>query len=83
MDNALNIAELSEFILKTNGNRPPRSVLQQIVKTFSPSRMNDRLTLEGFMEFYLQQTLDEPSETRKDLETHGFDPKSLTKKGPG
>ncbi|KCV70621.1 hypothetical protein H696_02978 [Fonticula alba] len=35
------------------------------------------LPLEGFLQFYLNQTLSDPEETRKDLTTFGFDPDSL------
>jgi len=37
----------------------------------------DKLTLEAFLAFYLKQTLEDPSETRSDLEKFGYDSKLL------
>ncbi|CDS07647.1 hypothetical protein LRAMOSA01596 [Lichtheimia ramosa] len=78
-DGALRAEELGKFILETNGSRPPPQFLRQMGQRFG---CNGRgwLTKAGFLAFYLEQTLDDPSETRNDLAVHGYDPHSLKKR---
>jgi hypothetical protein len=78
-DNALNNRELGNFIFETNGSHPPAPFLRQMGQRFG-SNARGWLTKEGFLAFYLEQTLDDPSETRNDLGVHGYDPHSLKKR---
>lgn len=78
-DNALNNQELGNFIFVTNGSHPPAPFLRQMGQRFG-SNARGWLTKDGFLAFYLEQTLDDPSETRNDLGVHGYDPHSLKKR---
>ncbi|KAF9968780.1 hypothetical protein BGZ70_007666 [Mortierella alpina] len=71
-DGSLSPAELSEFVFKTNGSRPPAAFLTQMGIQFGKDAKG-YLTLEGFLNFFLEQTLEDPIETRRDLEKHGWD----------
>ncbi|CAO3688582.1 hypothetical protein G6F70_006663 [Rhizopus microsporus] len=78
-DGALNSKELDQFIFTTNGTHPPPAFLRQMGLRFG-ANAKGWLTREGFLAFYLEQTLDDPSETRNDLGVHGYDPQSLRQK---
>ncbi|KFH68140.1 hypothetical protein MVEG_06869 [Podila verticillata NRRL 6337] len=71
-DGGLSPQELSEFVFKTNGSRPPAAFLTQMGIQFGKTSKG-YLSLEGFFNFFLEQTLDDPIETRRDLEKHGWD----------
>ncbi|KAI8640223.1 hypothetical protein BD408DRAFT_434453 [Parasitella parasitica] len=75
-DGALNAKELDAFIFTTNGAHPPPAFLRQMGLRFG-GNSKGWLTKEGFLGFYLEQTLDDPSETRNDLGVHGYDPQTL------
>ncbi|KAI8366562.1 hypothetical protein BD560DRAFT_331946 [Blakeslea trispora] len=75
-DGALSPKELTNFIVKTNGMQPPPAFLRQMALKFGANKKG-WLTQQGFLGFYLEQTLDDPSETRNDLGVHGYDPQSL------
>ncbi|KAI8074861.1 hypothetical protein BC940DRAFT_286807 [Gongronella butleri] len=75
-DGALNAAELGKFIFATNGSHPPPPFLRQMGQRFG-CNARGALTRDGFLAFYLEQTLDDPSETRNDLSVHGYDPHTL------
>ncbi|CAO3673694.1 unnamed protein product [Rhizopus stolonifer] len=75
-DGALNSKELDHFIFTTNGSHPPSAFLHQMGLRFG-ANSDGWLTKEGFLAFYLEQTLDDPSETRNDLNIHSYDPQSL------
>ena len=76
-DGALNAKELDSFIFTTNGAHPPPAFLRQMGLRFGANKRG-WLTKEGFLAFYLEQTLDDPSETRNDLGVHGYDPQSYS-----
>ncbi|KAI8075786.1 uncharacterized protein B0P05DRAFT_572524 [Gilbertella persicaria] len=78
-DGALSAKELTQFIQKTNGIQPPPAFLRQMGLRFG-ANSKGWLTKEGFLAFYLEQTLDDPSETRNDLGVHGYDSQSLRQK---
>ncbi|OBZ87215.1 hypothetical protein A0J61_04733 [Choanephora cucurbitarum] len=78
-DNCLNFEELDRFVFSTNGQHPPHSFLQQFGQRFG-SNEHGWLTKEGFLAFYLEQTLDDVHETRKDIRAHGYDCSRLKKK---
>ncbi|KAG0307476.1 hypothetical protein BGZ98_000194 [Dissophora globulifera] len=71
-DGGLSPSELSDFVYKTNGSRPPAAFLTQMGIQFGKDKKG-YLTLEGFFNFFLEQTLEDPIETRRDLEKHGWD----------
>ncbi|KAG0055982.1 hypothetical protein BGZ83_006749 [Gryganskiella cystojenkinii] len=71
-DGALKPSELSDFVFATNGSRPPQAFLTQMGIQFGKNAKG-YLTLEGFFNFFLEQTLEDPIETRRDLEKHGWD----------
>lgn len=71
-DGSLKPSELSDFVYKTNGSRPPQAFLTQMGIQFGKDAKG-YLTLEGFFNFFLEQTLEDPIETRRDLEKHGWD----------
>ncbi|ORX96117.1 hypothetical protein K493DRAFT_259972 [Basidiobolus meristosporus CBS 931.73] len=74
-DGALNMTELNEFVFQTNGTHPPPPFFQQLCHIFDSN--SHGLTKQGFFEFFLQQSMDDPLETRQDLAKHGFDPKTF------
>ncbi|ORX69334.1 hypothetical protein BCR32DRAFT_272447 [Anaeromyces robustus] len=87
-DGLLNFDEVAELINATNGQYPDRSFIQQMIGMFNSMVVNsingadgngdaDKLTREAFLAFYLKQTLEDPSETRSDLEKFGYDSKLL------
>lgn len=87
-DGFLNFDEVAELINATNGQYPDRLFIQQMIEMFNSLIDNsftgvegngdaDKLTLQAFLAFYLKQTLEDPSETRNDLEKFGFDSKLL------
>jgi len=86
-DGLLNFDEIAELINATNGQYPDHSFIQQMIGMFNSLVANsiaaegngdaDKLTLEAFLAFYLKQTLEDPSETRNDLEKFGYDSKLL------
>ncbi|KAI9339136.1 hypothetical protein BD770DRAFT_415316 [Pilaira anomala] len=78
-DGALNPKELDSFIFITNGAHPPAAFLRQMGLRFGANKKG-WLSKEGFLAFYLEQTLDDPSETRNDLGVHGYDPQTLKQK---
>ncbi|KAG0223659.1 hypothetical protein BGX31_008386 [Mortierella sp. GBA43] len=71
-DGGLSPKELSDFVFKTNGSRPPAAFLTQMGLQFGKDAKG-YLTLQGFFNFFLEQTLEDPIETRRDLEKHGWD----------
>ncbi|KAF9914253.1 hypothetical protein BX616_008641 [Lobosporangium transversale] len=71
-DGSLSPTELSDFVYRTNGSRPPTAFLTQMGIQFGKDAKG-YLTLEGFFNFFLEQTLEDPIETRRDLERHGYD----------
>ncbi|KAG0183082.1 hypothetical protein DFQ28_004665 [Apophysomyces sp. BC1034] len=77
-DGALNSKELDQFIFTTNGSHPPPPFLRQMGLRFG-ANAKGWLTKDGFLAFYLEQTLDDPSETRNDLTVHGYDGQTLKK----
>ncbi|KAK9710501.1 hypothetical protein K7432_008396 [Basidiobolus ranarum] len=76
-DGALNMEEMDQFVFKTNGLHPPPPFFEQLCQMFNSNQYG--LTVQGFFEFFLQQTLDDPLETRSDLEKHGYDPKTFVR----
>ncbi|KAL1924044.1 uncharacterized protein VTP21DRAFT_7079 [Calcarisporiella thermophila] len=77
-DGALAPEELDNFVFTTNGDHAPPGFAQQLGMRFD-SNSKGWLTCNGFLEFYLEQTLGDPEETRRDLGTHGFDRRTLLK----
>ncbi|KAF7732508.1 hypothetical protein EC973_003254 [Apophysomyces ossiformis] len=77
-DGALSAKELDQFIFATNGSHPPPAFLKQMGLRFG-ANARGWLTKNGFLAFYLEQTLDDPSETRNDLTVHGYDGQTLKK----
>ncbi|CEP12258.1 hypothetical protein [Parasitella parasitica] len=77
-DDCLNPKELDLFVFSTNGQHPPTSFIKSMAQRFGA---NDQgwLTKKGFLAFYLEQTLDDPSETKKDIRAHGYDCSKLQK----
>ncbi|KAI8887345.1 hypothetical protein K501DRAFT_175633, partial [Backusella circina FSU 941] len=77
-DGALCPKELDHFVFSTNGQHPPISFIEQMGQRFGANEQG-WLTQEGFMAFYLEQTLDDVSETQKDIRAHGYNGHSLVK----
>lgn len=77
-DDCLNPEELDLFVFSTNGQHPPISFIEQMGQRFG-SNEKGWLTKKGFLAFYLEQTLGDPSETRKDIRAHGYDSSQLKK----
>ena len=70
-DGYLNYTEMKEYVLITNNAPLSKQFYESMVRKYH-SR-HDCLSLKGFNEFYLDQTLDDPLETIRDLNLHGFD----------
>ncbi|KAI8048375.1 hypothetical protein BDF22DRAFT_703047 [Syncephalis plumigaleata] len=67
--------ELNAFITASNGQSAPLPFLRQFISNYGEDA--GRLTFNGLCAFFLQQTLDDPEETRKDLAKHGWDGHTL------
>ena len=67
--------ELNSFIAASNGQPAPATFIRQFINNYGENQ--GRLTVDGFLSFFLQQTLDDPEETRKDLVKHGWDGNTL------
>ncbi|KAI9595319.1 hypothetical protein BDF19DRAFT_465481 [Syncephalis fuscata] len=67
--------ELNVFITASNGQPAPTTFIRQFISNYGESM--GRLTIDGFLSFFLQQTLDDPEETRQDLVKHGWDGNTL------
>ncbi|KAL7750390.1 hypothetical protein RI367_004163 [Sorochytrium milnesiophthora] len=65
-DAAWSDVELGTFIEFMNGARPSQAFLRHFAGMFGCNRRG-YLTLDGLCEFYLQQSLNEPEETLRDL----------------
>ncbi|GAA5803200.1 hypothetical protein HPULCUR_008676 [Helicostylum pulchrum] len=78
-DDCLSPEELDFFVFSTNGQHPPTSFIEQMGQRFGANELG-WLTKKGFLAFYLEQTLGDPSETRKDIRAHGYDGSQLKKK---
>ncbi|KAI9471997.1 MAG: hypothetical protein EXX96DRAFT_582537 [Benjaminiella poitrasii] len=78
-DDCLSPEELDLFVFSTNGQHPPASFIEQMGTRFGANEQG-WLTKKGFLAFYLEQTLDDPSETKKDIRAHGYDCSQLRKK---
>lgn len=78
MDGCLNSKELDFYVFSTNGQHPPQSFIDQMGERFGADE-NGALTKKGFLAFYLEQTLGDPSETRRDMIAHGYDGSTLEK----
>ncbi|KAI8881534.1 hypothetical protein K501DRAFT_188751, partial [Backusella circina FSU 941] len=75
-DRALNPKEWDHFVYYTNDQHPSDALLVQIAQQFGANKKG-WLTLEGFLAFYLEQTLNDISETERDILKHGYDTISL------
>ncbi|RKP26694.1 hypothetical protein SYNPS1DRAFT_5990, partial [Syncephalis pseudoplumigaleata] len=62
--------ELNAFITASNGQPAPPAFLRQFIGRYGEHA--GRLTLDGLLAFFLQQTLDDPEETRQDLVKHNW-----------
>ncbi|KAJ2910744.1 hypothetical protein GGI21_000564 [Coemansia aciculifera] len=82
-DGVLSAAELSYMVQQTNGQAPPAAAISQIIRSFGGQcpamggRMVQGWNLASLTNFYIAQTLDDPSETRNDMAKFGFDPATL------
>ena len=70
--NAYFIEELESFYQTVNGEPLDLNVLQFLTSNFQVNAQGD-LNREGFMQFYLEQTAGDATETWHDLEKLGFD----------
>ncbi|KAJ2848583.1 hypothetical protein IWW36_003214 [Coemansia brasiliensis] len=85
-DGVLSAKELGALIRVTNGQPVPPAAISQIIHTFGGpiqthnSRKVAGWDLRSLCSFYVAQSLQDPQETRQDLEKFGFDPQSLKKR---
>ena len=70
-DGALSHAELTQLIRTLNGSDPSPTTLRNLTRNFKSNKKN-ALLLDGFVEFYRRQTVDDPEETRADLAKLGY-----------
>lgn len=66
------------FSISNPGESLTRETFHLICKTFK-SESGSSLSFSAFLFFYHRQSLLHPSETRHDLQLHGYDPKTLLK----
>ncbi|KAJ1800980.1 hypothetical protein LPJ59_000665 [Coemansia sp. RSA 2399] len=84
-DGVLNVSEIANMVRITNGLPAPRSTITQIVHAFGGSiqtksgRRVSGWDLNSLTNFYINQSLDDPKETRADLAKFGFDPSTLNR----
>ncbi|CAO3592512.1 unnamed protein product [Absidia cylindrospora] len=77
-DDALRHEELDHYVFSTNGQHPSDEFLSAMGQRFGANEKG-WLTKEGFLAFYLEQTLGDQDETRKDMAAHGYDRWTLRK----
>jgi Ca2+-binding EF-hand superfamily protein len=78
-DNQLNFNELNNLITTINkGAQPPKEFILQIINHFATNSPS-ALSLKGFKNFFLYQSLEDPEEMRNDLTALGYDGNSLAK----
>ncbi|EGC37878.1 hypothetical protein DICPUDRAFT_149515 [Dictyostelium purpureum] len=77
-DNCLNKREMQLYSKAVNGQEMDPHSLQSILSHYDSNRTKG-LTFTGFVELYVNQTIEDPSETIKDLNTLGYN-KNLVKK---
>ncbi|KAJ1728397.1 hypothetical protein LPJ61_004056 [Coemansia biformis] len=82
-DGVLNAAELAAMVRLTNGQPVPAAMIAQMINAFG-GHMRTRSghvcagwNLDALTHFYVTQTIQDPGETRLDLERLGFDPHTL------
>ncbi|KAJ2554547.1 hypothetical protein EV175_002546 [Coemansia sp. RSA 1933] len=84
-DGILNASEIANMVRITNGQPAPRSTITQIINAFGgtlPTKSGCRVSgwdINSLTNFYINQSLDDPSETRTDLAKFGFDPRTLSR----
>ncbi|KAJ1676014.1 hypothetical protein EV182_000083 [Spiromyces aspiralis] len=76
-DNKLSIRELSSLVSVTNGSPPHPMAIKQMIASLERTPRATSLTWDGFKAFFLVQSLQDPEETRKDLNKLGFDPDTI------
>ncbi|GAM19590.1 hypothetical protein SAMD00019534_027650, partial [Acytostelium subglobosum LB1] len=76
-DNSLSLKELQAYSMAVNGQQLDKQTVQFLLHTYNSDKRG--LTFTGFVELYINQTIEDPSETFKDLSTLGFDA-TLSKK---
>ncbi|KAI9299630.1 hypothetical protein BJ944DRAFT_253705 [Cunninghamella echinulata] len=77
-DNVLNFEELDRFVFATNGQHPSREWLLAMGKRYGCNEQG-WLTRDGYLTFFLEQTVNDQDETRKDIAAHGYNRFSLRK----
>ncbi|ORX55115.1 hypothetical protein DM01DRAFT_257628 [Hesseltinella vesiculosa] len=75
-DQSLCPEELDAFVFATNGQHPGDEWLEAFSQRFGANE-SGWLTKDGFLAFYLEQTLGDQDETRKDIQAHGYDAYTL------
>ncbi|KAM9956982.1 hypothetical protein ACTFIR_003719 [Dictyostelium discoideum] len=71
-DNCLNKAEMKLYSKAVNGQELDLQSLQSMLDGYD-SHPRNGLTFTGFVELYVNQTIEDSSETLKDLKTLGYD----------
>ncbi|KAN0027824.1 hypothetical protein ACTFIV_009648 [Dictyostelium citrinum] len=71
-DNCLNKREMQSYSKAVNGQEMDLQSLQTILGGYD-SHPRNGLTFTGFVELYVNQTIEDSSETLKDLKTLGYD----------
>ncbi|KAJ2088500.1 hypothetical protein IW138_004188 [Coemansia sp. RSA 986] len=85
-DGVLSVSEIANMVQITNGKPAPRSTITQIISAFGGSiqaksgRRVSGWDINSLTNFYINQSLDDPSETRADLAKFGFDPSTLSRR---
>ena len=79
-DGKLSRAELQRLMSRCMDDAmPPPSAVRSICLNFSPELAGECLSLDGFLEFYFQQTMSDPLETMKDLKAFRYSLYTLKK----
>lgn len=77
-DDMLNFDELDHFVFSTNGQHPSKEWLLAMGRRYGCNE-HGWLTRDGYLTFFLEQTINDQDETRKDISAHGYDGWSLQK----
>ncbi|CAO3653015.1 unnamed protein product [Cunninghamella blakesleeana] len=77
-DDMLNFEELDHFVYSTNGQHPSKEWLLAMGQRYGCDE-HGWLTRDGYLTFFLEQTINDQDETRKDISAHGYDGWSLQK----
>jgi hypothetical protein len=78
-DGLLNFEEFQDHLSKTSSNVINKDIFKVIVARYNENG-EENLTVDGFIQMYMEQALNDEEEARKDLEVYGYDKELIVKR---